>query len=297
MSDTFGMIMISGDCKNFRIDNCKFYDIENRGIFIRGYSFGVIDHCKFEGPDEEFSCVCVYDENSDSWERPLSLGTENAVYIEDCTFNFGLQADNSSVAIDANYGGRFVFRNNHLTNIATGNHGVCANDGEGCFSFEFYNNTIISNTPSLWRAIGVRGGTGVIFNNTISGDWDRIIDITNYRSYQNCGNGWGACNGSNPIDGNEESNGYPCFHQIGRSTGPNGEQNILEPLYEWGNTFNNRDANITVDGGQGSQTLNAHLKEGRDFYNNTERPGYTPYEYPHPLTQILVPKNLRFVKK
>ena len=31
-----------------------------------------------------------------------------------------------------------------------------------------------------------------------------------------------------------------------------------------------------------------HIQENRDFYNDTPRPGYTPYVYPHPLTQELV---------
>ena len=96
-----------------------------------------------------------------------------------------------------------------MTNIAINNHGVCANEGEGNFSFEIYHNVVHSTTPSMWRAIGMRGGTGVIFDNTISGDWDRLIDITNYRSCQVSGFGWGICDGSNPIDGNEEPNGYP----------------------------------------------------------------------------------------
>ena len=31
------------------------------------------------------------------------------------------------------------------------------------------------------------------------------------------------------------------------------------------------------------------LVEGRDYYNNTPMPGYTPYTYPHPLTKGLPP--------
>src|SRR5262249_33415569 len=29
-----------------------------------------------------------------------------------------------------------------------------------------------------------------------------------------------------------------------------------------------------------------HIIENRDFYTNTQKPGYTPYIYPHPLTRL-----------
>jgi hypothetical protein len=31
-----------------------------------------------------------------------------------------------------------------------------------------------------------------------------------------------------------------------------------------------------------------HIQANRDYYEDTVRPGYTPYVYPHPLTQELV---------
>ena len=56
----------------------------------------------------------------------------------------------------------------------------------------------------------------------------------------------------------------------------------LEPVYSWNNT--NNGSNINIDS-YGEPTL----KEGRDYYNNTKMPGYTPYTYPHPLTKGLPP--------
>ncbi len=49
----------------------------------------------------------------------------------------------------------------------------------------------------------------------------------------------------------------------------------LEPVYSWNNTLNGNNVNITAH--------YANDQEGRDFYNNTPMPGYTPYTYPHPL--------------
>jgi hypothetical protein len=65
---------------------------------------------------------------------------------------------------------------------------------------------------------------------------------------------------------------------------PRWMQQATEPCYSW----NNRDQNnnlvnfITAIGG-------ATLIEGRDYFNNTPMPGYTPYTYPHPLTTSLSP--------
>ncbi len=80
------------------------------------------------------------------------------------------------------------------------------------------------------------------------------------------------------------SNGYPCYDQIGRGTnsGP-GTPQTLDPLYEWGNTLNGANADVVVHWGCPEVTL--HIQENRDFYNDTPRPGYQPHPYPHPLTR------------
>lgn len=49
----------------------------------------------------------------------------------------------------------------------------------------------------------------------------------------------------------------------------------LEPIYSWGNTLNGADVKI----GSGYPTV----QENRDFFNDTVKPGYVPYTYPHPL--------------
>lgn len=69
----------------------------------------------------------------------------------------------------------------------------------------------------------------------------------------------------------------PVNCKTGRATWPH---QALEPVYSWNNTNNSSNINI---GSYGEPTL----KEGRDYYNNTPMPGYTPYVYPHPLTRGL----------
>ena len=51
-----------------------------------------------------------------------------------------------------------------------------------------------------------------------------------------------------------------------------------EPCYSWNNTDqNNNPVNFTQSSG------GASILVGRDYFNNTPMPGYTPYTYPHPL--------------
>ncbi len=67
---------------------------------------------------------------------------------------------------------------------------------------------------------------------------------------------------------------------------PRWMQQATEPCYSW----NNRDRNnnlvnfITAIGG-------TTIIAGRDYFNNTPMPGYTPYTYPHPLVTAVADFN------
>jgi hypothetical protein len=50
---------------------------------------------------------------------------------------------------------------------------------------------------------------------------------------------------------------------------------VDEPCYSWNNTQDGDARNLSS-----SQPT---IKEGRDFFNNTPKPGYKPFTYPHPL--------------
>ncbi len=78
--------------------------------------------------------------------------------------------------------------------------------------------------------------------------------------------------------------------QVGtmKRNNPRWMQQATEPCYSW----NNVDANNNqVDFKQG--TGGAPVTEGRDYFNRTAMPGYTPYTYPHPLTTSLSPPQPR----
>jgi hypothetical protein len=52
---------------------------------------------------------------------------------------------------------------------------------------------------------------------------------------------------------------------------------VTEPCYSWNNT-------ALEDGTpRNLSSTEPSIKEGRDFFNGTPKPGYTPYTYPHPL--------------
>jgi hypothetical protein len=65
---------------------------------------------------------------------------------------------------------------------------------------------------------------------------------------------------------------------------PRWMQQENEPCYSWNNTDqNNNPVNFRQWSGGES------ILVGRDYFNDTPMPGYTPYTYPHPLTTSLAP--------
>ena len=80
-----GFMSISGNCKNFRIDHCKF---KNAGqmMTIVGDTYGLIDHCNFD--DKEYTVrlaqpIWCSGPGAPNYRKPLSLGTAAALYLED----------------------------------------------------------------------------------------------------------------------------------------------------------------------------------------------------------------------
>jgi hypothetical protein len=67
----------------------------------------------------------------------------------------------------------------------------------------------------------------------------------------------------------------------GMSTPKGWPRQVDEPCYSWNNTQDGEARNLFS-----SQPT---IKEGRDFFNNTPKPGYKPYTYPHPLVKGSAP--------
>jgi len=277
----------------WRIDHCKFDNPGTSGlctgVFANGTSpypknilNGLVDNCEFIN-SRVLVCGDLALLAHEIWAQPLGLGTASAVYVEDCIITFTVFGN----AIDANYGGSYVFRYNTVNDTSIDCHSLQSNS-RGTRKWEIYNNTINQMKRTMWVPMFIRGGTGVIFNNVITGTWSTPkIAIDNVRSCQSrdvCG----ICDGSSPWDGNESGQkGYPCRDQIGRSTDqwlwtaskPYPPQ-ALDPVYAWNNKHGVNDVTFYLH----NCSQNAfHIQEGRDYYINVIKPGYTPYTYPHPL--------------
>jgi alpha-L-fucosidase len=276
------LISVTGRGRNWRIDHCGFEGLTvpssspafaegvavGRGVYAWAHCYGLIDHCTFVNLRQSVSVNGAVDA---SWEEPLALGTAEAVYVEDCDFRLTAHPDGVNDAYD---GARYVFRHNTVTGFGSLGHHGFDSALRSTFSFEIYENTIRPHERFVFT-MHLRGGTGVIFGNRITGGKAAAIIAANYRSdeqYRNWLGNKGLCDGQNPLDGNEEPNGYPSRDQIGRAT-----DQILDPLYAWDNTRDGQGVNVSV-----KPTAKEHIHENRD-YCHTARPGYRPYPYPHPL--------------
>jgi hypothetical protein len=271
-------------------------------IQISGEATGLIDHCAFEPLDIPVGrlpqLIYVKGPSAAAYKKPLTLGTANAVYIEDCLADFGVGPVNRAggnvpwvVPYD---GARVVIRHNTIVNSQIEVYRPAMSRGlRGSLSAEIYDNTFSVVGLQPFRPQGtifIAGGTGVIFNNTITGTTynTRYFPVSNERSYRSF-DVFGKCDGTSPYDGNqipagEPGAGYPSMDQPGRGVDLDGD-GVQEPApwYAWNNTINGSKIRMEVR----LETLGVahYLKEGREFYNDTPMSGYKAYTYPHPLQQ------------
>jgi hypothetical protein len=284
----------SAATKGWRIDNVRFnYNGYGTVFLITGITWGLIDHSVFDGTGYQIASIFGYLNSEGSgtsrlsgdgyWNRPLALGTDEAVYFEDISVNF---RGNSPHVFDLQFGGSAVLRHSTIRHNYFITHSARGNS-RGGMKYEVYNNTFIGD--GFYRVAQLRSGTGVIFNNSISGYGNNNFDIDNQRSSGESGcsavsSPLGACNGSSSYDGNSESNGWPCLDQIGRGGGaPKAQPSV--PLYTW----NNGSSVAQINGA--CQSSGSWVRASRDYVNNgsTAKAGYTPYVYPHPLASGTAP--------
>ena len=245
----------------------------------------------------------------EAWSTPTNLGAiDNVLYIENNSFIFGSpEIYTPQGAIDPAESSRIVFRYNIVENSYIISHGTGQSSDKfrGMRQWEIYGNTFTMNRSSPWyTAMHIRGGTGVIFDNIIDGNYMTGIklDVTRWgtlRPYwgqcdDTIANGWCSDSRTTPCDSDSNCTGaatcetidnvdgdgfgYPCRDQIGRGIdmGVTTSQ-ASEPAYFWNNSFIGSPMYVTTP----NPTA---IMEGRDYYNNLKKPGYVPYPYPHPLT-------------
>lgn len=200
-----------------------------------------------------------------TWISDPQFGSDNFIFIEDNYFS----SQRHSVAAGGT--GLYVFRYNEVRDNFL--HGVDAHGG-GAFenthstrAYEVYSNQLINNifqdsynlpiapyptdnpcSKLVSHGFTFRGGEGVVYNNTIQG--------TQYGINLKV----------------EVSGTYPVFTQIGYQD---------DDVYIW----NNKSIPFTSLTCMKPIIISnpALLQAGRDYHLNTVKPGYTAYQYPHPL--------------
>jgi hypothetical protein len=312
-----GAVGLGGDVGAFaRVDHASFDHLLTYGMNVYAIN-GLIDHDAFTkdptaGSVTEIALVGDTTQRtgsaSDSWARPPSLGTANAVYLEDDVFDLPNVANGPE---DAYEGARFVLRHSQVFGENLGWHGFDSAI-RGTMQYEIYDNTMTNSSPTGETSPNYphgllcesRSGSGVVHDNTVVngpnatqqyGTYDTFLELRNYRSSDGF---FGAsadtanasfCDGlphkDGPVDGDFTGlQGYPCKDQTGRTTNQE-----LMPTYSWNNDFLGTKGGFLVVGGYGTvpdggaDRTTLHLVENRDFYNGVPKPGYVAYVYPHPL--------------
>ncbi len=288
-----GMIQVYGDDAialhetGFKIDHVTI-DIGSagsRGMHIQGI-YGLIDRCTFNITASSGSVQSIRnfmgnvttDFGFEAWKsHPLAWGTEEALYIQNCTFTTVTQEEET---IDLLCASAAVIRDNVFVNTNPGGHGTDSGSMRSTRWIELYRNQITNNGAATLRTLTLRGGTAVAFDNTLANGGPGQMVGVNMQCQRATisGYGWGVCNGTHydfdltnkvgatadtayrfrsdapdtwcnssgsPCDyyldgGGSGTRGYPSRDNVGRAPGQ-----ILKPVY----IFENRKSGVLVDGG------------------------------------------------
>lgn len=153
----------AGPANGWRITEVVYYANSNTAYFAFVTGYGLIDHCTINGVKGTDELIFARGPN-DSWYTPSSMGTSNAVYVEDCTFS------GPGYVMDNNASGRFVVR---FCTITGPMHVDChmietSSDGggvhHGARQTEVYNNRW-TYPAGPWLAMEFTSGTGMVFDN------------------------------------------------------------------------------------------------------------------------------------
>ena len=292
-SDLF--LTIHGSVTNgkvFRLDHNKFnapnttwsiIDIAGGGPTAK-HPTGLVDNNTFVNFSIHFNGTnfSLVDGNTQHqlWSQPTTLGDfTDVVYVEDNAFTSTRTSGFQNFA-DGNYAARWVWRfnthNGHGTGVEI--HSV-QGANRAVRRWEVYGNSWSKSGSSFYPVIFMRGGSGVVFDNTASADYGTTLLLDNVRSMGDPGDGVGACNGTSPWDQNSAGlRGYACRDQIGRG----GDTTTWAPGQPFAETslpaylFNNLEAGsqftVTLDADCGSPSCLAtpnnslHIGANRDYY-------------------------------
>jgi len=282
------LLEINGGVKDFRVTNMTFIQSSSYATVIWGDTHGVIDNCTYGPSTSGASAIYIGNAGTtDAYAEDSVLGTDDQVVIEDCTITRSSHAGGTH-AVWSDRGSSYTVRYCTIAGYELDVHGHCTTGGAR--EFEIYENDIeiLSGASNKAWAV-IRGGTGVIYDNRIENNGTqadntihvqiRTMEVDDDADDCDASTG-GACHCCE----------YPCDYQLGR-----GKANALKPVYIWDNVVNestegdrtaiwptgscaecNTECDTTLDPAD-------FMEEDRDYYLGTEKSGYTPLTYPHPL--------------
>lgn len=182
-------IAIEGGFESFRIHDM---DIRSSSERFAQIGFQTIGHMLYRGgpvyrnkmlfdnilleASTKVQFVKIWGNNHVAWGEPDGFGTDNFVFIEDCGF---IYSGTTGTITDTEGGGRFVFRHNKVTNGQVSMHCTGSTQGmRGNRAVEIYANTFVCSNATGGGACNnryafeaTRGGTGLFYDNDISGDY------------------------------------------------------------------------------------------------------------------------------
>jgi hypothetical protein len=228
----------SSGCPNLRQDNITFTSWSGHteagisyGIEAIGDMFGVVDHNTMNGVEgtndslmeqsnASYLDTCSGSPNyvgcygDNTWAQPESFGSANFLFVENNIFTYAAVGDNEGSAGSQSYqgGDRIVVRYNTFAldsanSVALSWHGTeSGGRPRSGRAWEFYGNTLTCATDEqCLEIIGMRGGTGLTWNNAITGSSAGINNYVSLNTYRTQGSisMWGPCDGSSPWDTND----------------------------------------------------------------------------------------------
>jgi hypothetical protein len=106
----------------------------------------------------------------------------NQFYFEDNTFNNTLGTGQELYATNDDRGGRTVYRFNTFNDGVYASHGTeTGGTNRGFRHTELYHNTFNWSLGHFSSVIGFRGGTGMVFNNTVTGNIQNLFTVNTFR--------------------------------------------------------------------------------------------------------------------
>ncbi len=266
------------EVENFRIDHIHLERTGGQGVILRDSTRGVIDNSYFDTTNYGIM-VTTMGNLADDWNADTQAVLQqttagDSIFIENCEFI------NYHHALVGHNNGRYVARYNTFHGGNRGNQPSHPIDAHGDFYagdmgtrlIEVYNNLISASDNTLgqaWKAIAVRGGAAIIFNNTYQ-DWRNGVVLT--------------------LDSHNDENDTP----ENRQTWP-------KDIWIWDNTYqmdvlneNHWESYVfrTNDmNGHGYLNSFEEIIENEQFFlraPNLSDDGfeYNPYTYPHPIRSL-----------